>query len=59
VYADEDSLRSVKRGACVAFAKLGETLGRERMLLNLATAVERFERLESADDRSRVIRRGP
>jgi len=45
--------------AVVQRAKLGETLGRERMLLNLATAVERFERLESADDRSRVIRRGP
>ena len=40
-------------------SKLGETLGRERMLFNLATAVERFEKLESADDRSRVIRRGP
>ena len=45
--------------AVVQRAKLGETLGRERMLLNLATAVERFERLESADDRSRIIRRGP
>jgi len=45
--------------AVVQRAKLGETLGRERMLVNLATAVERFEKLESADGRSRVIRRGP
>ena len=31
--------------AVVQRSKLGETLGRERMLVNLATAVERFEKL--------------
>jgi len=36
----------------VEHAPLGKTLGRERMLFNLETAIERYQRLEATEPAS-------
>ena len=40
--------------AVVQRSKLGEVLGRERMMFNVATAVERYERLGATTEADRT-----